>query len=34
MYKIVEKKEIVPGIKWYNIYAPQIAKKARTGQFL
>ena len=34
MYKIVEKRILAPDIKWYNIYAPQVAKKARAGQFV
>ncbi len=34
MFKIVEKRILAPDIKWYNIYAPQVAKKARAGQFV
>ncbi len=34
MFKIVEKRVLAPDIKWYNIYAPQVAKKARAGQFV
>ncbi len=34
MYKIVEKRILAPDIKWYNIYAPQVAKKAQAGQFV
>ncbi len=34
MYKIVEKRVLAPDIKWYNIYAPQVAKKAKAGQFV
>ncbi len=34
MYKIVEKRVLAPDIKWYNIYAPQVARKAQAGQFV
>ncbi|MDR3256385.1 MAG: sulfide/dihydroorotate dehydrogenase-like FAD/NAD-binding protein [Endomicrobium sp.] len=34
MYKIVSKKEISSKIKSYEIYAPEIAKNAKAGQFI
>ncbi len=34
MYKILEKRVLSPDIKWFNIYAPQVAKKAKAGQFV
>ncbi|MDR0401798.1 MAG: sulfide/dihydroorotate dehydrogenase-like FAD/NAD-binding protein [Endomicrobium sp.] len=34
MYKIVSTKEIAPKIKSYEIYAPNVAKNARPGQFI
>ena len=34
MYKIISKKEIVPKIKLFEIEAPDIAAKAKAGQFL
>lgn len=34
MYKITEKRELAPGIKLIKIFAPEIAKKARAGQFV
>jgi len=34
MFKIVEKKELAPKIKLVRILAPEIAKKARPGQFV
>jgi len=34
MYKIVTKKELAPKIKLYEIQAPEIAEKARPGQFV
>ena len=34
MYKIVTKKELAPKIKLFEVYAPQIAEKAKPGQFL
>jgi len=34
MYKIVSKKEIGPKVKSYEIYAPDIARNAKAGQFV
>ncbi len=34
MYKILEKRVLSSDIKWFNIYAPQVAKKAKAGQFV
>jgi ferredoxin--NADP+ reductase len=34
MYKIVSKKEIGPKVHSYEIYAPEIAKNAKAGQFV
>ena len=34
MYKIVTKKELAPKIKLFEVYAPQIAEKAKPGQFI
>ncbi|MEM0050563.1 MAG: sulfide/dihydroorotate dehydrogenase-like FAD/NAD-binding protein [Candidatus Bathyarchaeia archaeon] len=34
MYKIVEKRELAPGIKLIKVLAPEIAKKAKAGQFV
>jgi NAD(P)H-flavin reductase len=34
MYKILEKKELAPKIHLLEIYAPAIAEKAQTGQFV
>jgi ferredoxin--NADP+ reductase len=34
MYKIVSKKEIGPKVQSYEIYAPEIAKNAKAGQFV
>jgi len=33
-YKIVSKKELVPKIKLFEVYAPDIAAKAQPGQFI
>lgn len=33
-YKIVAKKELAPKVKLFEVYAPEIAKKAMPGQFL
>lgn len=34
MYKITEKRELAPGIKLIKVFAPEIAKKAKAGQFV
>ncbi|GHT37190.1 ferredoxin-NADP+ reductase subunit alpha [Endomicrobiia bacterium] len=34
MYKIVNKKEIAPKVQSYEIYAPEVAKNAKAGQFI
>jgi ferredoxin--NADP+ reductase len=34
MHKIVTKKELAPKIKLFEVYAPEIAEKARPGQFV
>jgi ferredoxin--NADP+ reductase len=34
MYKIVKVAELAPKIKLFEVYAPQIAEKARPGQFI
>jgi ferredoxin--NADP+ reductase len=34
MYEIVTKKELVPKIKLFEVYAPEMAGKARPGQFI
>lgn len=34
MYKIVFAKELAPKIKWFEVYAPQVAEKAQPGQFI
>jgi len=34
MYKIVTKKELAPKIKLFEVYAPEIAEKAKPGQFI
>ena len=34
MFKIVSKKEIGPKVRAYEIYAPEVAKSARAGQFV
>lgn len=34
MYKITEKMELAPGIKLIRVFAPEIAKKAKAGQFV
>lgn len=34
MYKIVTKKELAPKIKLFEVHAPEIAKKAKPGQFI
>jgi ferredoxin--NADP+ reductase len=34
MYKIVAKMELAPKIKLFEVYAPEMAEKARPGQFL
>jgi ferredoxin--NADP+ reductase len=34
MYKIVSKRELAPKIKLFEVYAPEIADKAKPGQFI
>jgi ferredoxin--NADP+ reductase len=34
MHKIVTKKELTPKIKLFEVYAPEVAAKARPGQFI
>ena len=34
MYKILSKKELAPKIKFLEVHAPEIAEKARPGQFI
>jgi len=34
MYKIIAKKELAPKIKLFEVYAPEIAEKAKPGQFI
>jgi len=34
MYKIVERQELAPRIKLFKVVAPEIARKARPGQFI
>ncbi len=34
MYKIITKKELAPKIQLFEVYAPEIAEKARPGQFI
>lgn len=34
MYRITEKRELAPGIKLIKVLAPEIAKKAKAGQFV
>jgi len=34
MYKIISKKGLVPKIKLFEVHAPEIAEKARPGQFI
>ncbi|MEM1515290.1 MAG: sulfide/dihydroorotate dehydrogenase-like FAD/NAD-binding protein [Candidatus Bathyarchaeia archaeon] len=34
MYKILNIKELAPKIKWFEVYASHIAKKAKPGQFI
>ncbi|MEM2455031.1 MAG: sulfide/dihydroorotate dehydrogenase-like FAD/NAD-binding protein [Candidatus Bathyarchaeia archaeon] len=34
MYKITEKRELAPGIKLIKVFAPEIVKKAKAGQFV
>jgi ferredoxin--NADP+ reductase len=34
MYKIVAKKELAPKIKLFEVHAPEMAEKARSGQFI
>ena len=34
MYKIIAQKELAPKIKLFEVYAPEIAEKAKPGQFI
>lgn len=34
MHKILSKKELAPKIKFFEVYAPEIAEKVRPGQFI
>lgn len=34
MYKIITKKELAPKIKQFEVYAPEMAEKAKPGQFV
>ena len=34
MYKIIAKKELAPKIKLFGVYAPEVAEKAKPGQFI
>jgi len=34
MYEIVAKKELAPKIKFFEVHAPEVAEKARPGQFI
>jgi ferredoxin--NADP+ reductase len=34
MYKIITKKDLAPKIKLFEVYAPEIAEKAKPGQFI
>ena len=34
MYKIISKRELAPKIKLFEVYAPEIAEKAKPGQFV
>ncbi|MEM3578574.1 MAG: sulfide/dihydroorotate dehydrogenase-like FAD/NAD-binding protein, partial [Candidatus Bathyarchaeia archaeon] len=34
MYKILTKKELAPKIKLFEVYAPEMAEKAKPGQFI
>ena len=34
MYKIIAKKELAPKTKLFEVYAPEIAEKAKPGQFI
>lgn len=34
MYKIITKRELAPKIQLFDVYAPEIAEKARPGQFI
>ena len=34
MYKIISKRELAPKIKLFEVYAPEIAEKAKPGQFI
>ena len=34
MFKILKKNELSPGVFWYDVEAPRVAKKAQPGQFI
>jgi ferredoxin--NADP+ reductase len=34
MHEIVKKEELAPKIKWFEVYAPDIAARSRPGQFI
>lgn len=34
MYRIVKKRELAPKIKWFEVQAPEMAEKAKPGQFI
>lgn len=34
MFKILKKNELSPGVFWYEVEAPRVAKKAQPGQFI
>lgn len=34
MYKILERRELVPGIVWMTVEAPRVARSAKPGQFV
>jgi len=34
VYKILEKQDLVPGIHLFKVEAPNVAKKAKPGQFI
>ncbi|MCJ7767895.1 sulfide/dihydroorotate dehydrogenase-like FAD/NAD-binding protein [Candidatus Bathyarchaeota archaeon] len=34
MYEILKKKELAPKIKWFEVKAPEMAEKAKPGQFI
>jgi ferredoxin--NADP+ reductase len=34
MYKVLVNKELAPKIKLFEVYAPEMAEKAKPGQFI